>query len=241
MAITVDDYSLISGAQIDVAGVHVRQPTLGDIREIGYVQYRELLSSLLIDKDTILKILGLEDDARITDITVYDLFVSVPELQSMFIRALSFFVVEPVSFDGKSFTIDGCVVGAEQLNDIKKVIFEVSYVAQEDQKEELNFPTEAARKIWEKIQRGREASKKASKDERTELPNLISAICAMHSSYNLLNIWSLTVYQVYDQFKRMNVNHQMTVIGQRWATWGKDADGIDFTAWFQKNSNKGDK
>lgn len=68
-----------------------------------------------------------------------------------------------------------------------------------------------AAKIIEKLNKRKKAKEKSAKpDPKLELPNIISAISACHSSINILNIWDLTVYQVYDLFARMQQNTILT-------------------------------
>jgi hypothetical protein len=72
-----------------------------------------------------------------------------------------------------------------------------------------------------------------------ELPNLVAAVSAKHNSYNLFNIWGLTVYQLYDQFARIDIGVQLDIYGTRWAAWGQDA--FDTGIWFKRLNDKGEK
>lgn len=80
------------------------------------------------------------------------------------------------------------------------------------------------------------AKKKEQPSNDYTLPNIISAVCAKHSSLNLLNIWDLTILQLYDQFRRLNVITYESVEGLRWAAWGEDS--IELSAWFKDLTNK---
>ena len=113
---------------------------------------------------------------------------------------------------------------------------QLSYI-EHDSQEQHQFASEKARRIWEKCQKGKAQMRKASKqDINMELPNLIGAVAARSGGYTLLNIWDLTVYQLYDQFTRTNVNVQMDIYASRWAAWGKD--DFDVAMWFKNISKK---
>lgn len=80
---------------------------------------------------------------------------------------------------------------------------------------------------------GRAASQKQkAADERAlSLSSIISAVAARHHSLNILNIWDLTVYQLYDQFAQLNKSLQVDVSSMRWAAWGQEP--FDFSLWYK--------
>lgn len=65
-----------------------------------------------------------------------------------------------------------------------------------------------------------------------ELPNIISSISSHHNSLNIINVWDLTVYQLYDQFNRQRLGDSFNIQSMSVAAWG-DSDGkFDETVWF---------
>lgn len=46
------------------------------------------------------------------------------------------------------------------------------------------------------------ASGKSSHNKDMELPNLVTAVAVQSNSINFINIWDLTIYQFYEQFKK---------------------------------------
>lgn len=87
------------------------------------------------------------------------------------------------------------------------------------------------------MQKGRAELRKAkNQDGNIDLLNLISAVSARGCGYTLFDIWDLTVYQLYDQFARMNVNVQMDIYSSRWAAWGRD--DFDVSLWFKNLQSK---
>ena len=239
---SIDKFTLIAGDDIrwnDM--ITIRQPTLMDIRSVGYHKYQAYLSVLLIQKQNILDMMSVDDPQLRHALDLYMILGADDDIRSMFIEALSFFIREPVSFDNGSFYI-GCIPATSRILDpVKSIICEISYIKQDTPPEEPKFASKRAREIWLKTQKGKRELEKAKAknkkgDDSMELPNLISAVAAEHPGYNLTNIWNLTVYQLYDQFARINTRVQIDVYGQRWAAWGQD--DFDTTMWFKNYSRK---
>lgn len=214
----------------------VRQPTLGDIDQLGYERYHSLISTFLVGKADLLKTLGVEDGPEFDPYSVYDLMGAISELRETLLAALRFFVVEPISYNDGKFYANDHLLNKADLEDVAEAVMQLSYIKHDSQSQH-RFASEKARRIWEKCQKGKAKLRKATQqDVNMELPNLIGAVSARNCGYTLLNIWDLTVYQLYDQFTRMNVNVQMDIYATRWAAWGKD--DFDVSLWFKNISKK---
>jgi hypothetical protein len=67
--------------------------------------------------------------------------------------------------------------------------------------------TKKQREYKEMVKKAREKHKayvKAMGDDGTDMLDLVSSVASKHSSINLFNIDNLTIYQLIDQFKRLN-------------------------------------
>lgn len=236
----IDAFTLISGSDIywnDL--LTIRQPLLEDIRDVGYYQYQTYISILMVEKGRVLEALGIDEAAVRDVIDVYTLLSLDEDARRVFIDALSFFIREPVSYRNGSFYIDQIPASAKILDAVKDIIFELSYIKHEPKEEKPKFASKRAEELWYKLQKGKrefEKVKQTKADVNMELPNIISAVAAEHPGYNLTNIWGLTVYQLYDQFARINTKVQIGVYGQRWAAWGKE--DFDTSVWFKNYSRK---
>ncbi len=236
--INISELSLLSGSPIRISSTCVvRQPILREIANKGYDVYKSYLGIMMTEKETLFNGLGLPMDESIEACTIYDIIGIVPELREALIEALSFFICGDISWNGTSFLVDHSEVSADELDDAKAVIMKISYIEKDAESQHV-FSSEKARRIWEKCQKGKEALRKANKsNDDLELPNLIGALAASkNGNYNILNIWDLTVYQLYDQFARINVGVQMDIYASRWAAWGKD--DFDTSMWFKNISKK---
>lgn len=81
-------------------------------------------------------------------------------------------------------------------------------------KDEFNPANEEARKLAEQMERNRqkvEAKKKAQKanekgdDDDVDISDIISAVTAKSNSINKFNVWDLTLYQLYDEYSRLEL------------------------------------
>ena len=133
------------------------------------------------------------------------------------------------------------VINRDNYNELKDTILAFS-LPNGDSDKELKFSSESARRVYEQCEAGRKKAKRQKSDTRSaadfDLGNIISAIATEHNSLNLLNIWGLTPYQLYNQFARADRKVQLDVVSLKWAAWGSDP--FEFDSWRKSISNKGD-
>lgn len=232
----IDHYSLISGAPCRSGDFLVYPPTLGGIRDVGYDNYRGFLSLFLMSQHDIFGLYGLKADASVSSLSPIQLITIIPQLRATLLGSLSFFLRCEVCYSPSTgFFVgdDERALSLAQILEIRKVILALCNVEDSAIQESITFANERARQIYEKAQAGRARMKNKSNnnDADLELPNIIAAVSAHSPTYNLLNIWGLTVYQLYDQFSRLSGKIQLDVIGQKWAAWG--TDDFDFSLWYK--------
>ena len=157
-------------------------------------------------------------------------------------QALSFFLCEKIIYspEENEFLIFGaesvdpvCTINSRQLSELESIILQLNAVSVNTM-DAADAKNKTAAKIIEKLNKRKKSKEKSAKpDPKLELPNIISAISACHSSINILNIWDLTVYQVYDLFARMQQNTIFDVLKMSVAAWGNKDNKVDFTQWFE--------
>jgi hypothetical protein len=246
------ELDLIGGKCISIDGIGtLKPPKLSDLRQdggIGWMRYAQYLTTLTMKIDNLFEAIGLNylSAEQRSGITQFKLLTSIQQCRELLDEALSFFMLETLVYDGKSGSFAVLnqdqqligVVSEETFPRLKKVILRACFI--EDDDPYLPQPNEGKRKsdIRDKLRAGREQMKaskaKEGANKDMEISNVISAVSARHPSYNLLNIWELTVFQLYDQFKRVNTNNQLDVVATKWAAWGSDP--FDFSMWY-KNLN----
>ena len=250
-----EELILLGGASLKVSDLHVRQIQLNDLRSSdtgGIDKYHQLLSIISIGHEDILKCLRLEEkysqlsEAERALFTSYYLLTEVPSLRQCLSEALSFFISEPLQWDGRRhvFCTDGNGGGSQgQISDdnymaVRRAIM-LSNCLSVDDVESQKFKGKRGRAIYERIMAGRAAAQKQKERSGTSdsltLPSIVSAVAARHNSINLLNIWDLTIYQLYDQFAQLNKNFQVDVSSLKWAAWGTEQ--FDYSLWYKSTKD----
>lgn len=237
--VQIDRFQLLCGKDAHIRindFCEVRQPTLGEIAAVGHDRYQGYLSTFLIKKSELLKTLGAEDGPEYDSYSLWDIMLIIPELRANLLAALGFFVMGDVSLQGDAICVGDHPLSDMDLYDIAAAVAKISCIEADDESQHV-FANERTRRLWEKMQKGRAELRKAkNQDGNIDLLNLISAVSARGYGYTLFNIWDLTVYQLYDQFARMNVNVQMDIYSSRWAAWGQD--DFDVSLWFKNLQSK---
>lgn len=242
----VDYMTLIRGLPCSVNGITVYPPLLDDIAFVSYKAYEAYLSVFFLSAVDIGRIIGLEDGLLPPTTTSLQLITRVPELRAALMQSLSFFMRADVLYEedaGYSIQLEDGIhyLSLDDIRDIRSVILQFCNIQDDAEVAPVKFKNARAKEIYEKIQKKKAEKKKMSAMSKESLsmtlPNLISAVAAFSPTYNLLNIWQLTVYQLYDEFSRLSDKIQLSVFGQRWAAWG--TDNFDFSVWYRPlNSNK---
>lgn len=247
----IGTYDLISGRDIAYEGIcTLRPPTLSSISDITYSKYNDYLIILTMDLEKYLEVMQLQelferfDEETKKECTVFDFLIARPDTRELLLEALWFFIAEKLAYDVKNtrfliFNDNLKPIGyidRSNYEDVKYGIMQINYLAMKEVRPK-KYRNSKAKEIFEMISKGKkESSKNKKADENMNLPNLISSVAAHHNSYNLNNIWSLTVYQLYDQFFRLNTKVQLDVVSTRWAAWGKE--DFDFSVWYKDLNSK---
>lgn len=232
--------TMIGGMPIELnSGIKVYQPRLSAIRDIGYTTYNSYVSLFMMSTQTLLDTLGIPANPELLQMNPIRLILMLPGLSNTLIDALSFFLDNTIVQDenGELISEDGSIIQQEALYDIRSAIAKICCIESEESDEPVHGNAKAMA-IYQKIQEGRK-KKQHTKKKNThdmEIDNLISAVSARSATYNLLNIWDLTVWQLYDQFARMNINDQYDIWAQKWAAWGQD--DYDFSVWYKNSQSE---
>lgn len=231
-------WDVVSGSSIEVEGVcHIRQPRLSDIRQLGYSTFFEYVGIIVFDPNELSEKIPLVPPNS----GAFLFLVSYYDFREMLLKALPFFVEEKIEFNFDRLCFDVykgenvvAKIDNDNFADIQSAVIQTVGGEKENEKN-LKFQSKKAREIYEKCKaRKKEFERQKKKEEADDsyaLPNILSAVCAKHPSLNFTNIWSLTILQLYDQFKRLNINTYESVEGLRWAAWGKDS--VEFSAWYK--------
>ena len=163
---------------------------------------------------------------------------------------IDFFFVEEVFFDKSSNTFslfippkdkegEPVIVGVisrDNFKDVFKVVLQrcAVDVSEEDDLDSLVFKNEKARRNYMKMQKGKK-ERVAKKEilDKFDLGNIISALASKGNGINILNIWNLSIYNLYDQFDRSRHNKIDEIVARSISIWGDKNKTYDAESWFE--------
>ena len=217
-----DYFDMLSGEPCYLHGVgHLRSPLLNELRPksgIGYRAYNLYLNILSWDKEHLLKydqLMQFKGASKLNrDVfTVFDVATLLGQTRELCRVVLSFFMVEDLVWDEKRrcyLTVNPEnqqeIVGEinrDNFEEVRRLMLQFNFVGLDKDETPVVHSTDKSKELWEKAQNFlKEQAETEVKEDKPEyhLSNIISKICAIHHSYNLLNIYGLTVFQLYDSF-----------------------------------------
>ncbi len=226
----------------------ILSPTLKEISALGIHTYHYYLTVLLMDLKTCFSILGLKDEFELypeedrSKLSIFDLLLINASLCTLLTDILNFFIKEDVIYspEQKCFFIQqgneiSGRITKENYPQICDVICQRNNIKSNLSKDPSEVKSKKASEILKKLQKGR--AKKAGQtkaDENLELGNIISAVAGKSHSLNLLNIWNLTIFQLWDCFARLSNNSIYDIQSMSVAAWGNKDNYFDATAWFKR-------
>ena len=192
---------------IELKGIGTLQPiTINEISKVGFSVYNQYLSILCISSDDISEMLDLEDDRVIEpfEFIINNCLYGDESFRNQIMDAFNFFFKDEIGFYETYF----CVGDISRCKFIQKsnynffidILKQMNCVNPNVEKEKPK--NEAEKKFWKKL---KEIRAKYEKHKDTmDINDIISAVAAKHPSINLLNVGSLTIYQLIDQYRRLN-------------------------------------
>lgn len=193
--------------------------------------------------------------------SLYDLILEDDSLQQVYTEIFNFFYIEKIVFVEDAFVILKHDIGSIDPTDIapedaKGIIFwenfdetiniiqQICCINSDDAEEEdisqINFKNEKARKLYIRMKDAEKKQKLLTKKKNSEyytIPNIISKVSSKHPSINLINVWDLTIFQLFDKFNCLQVNCMYDISWTRCSVWGDKEKAFDASLWF-KNKQK---
>lgn len=191
---------------------HIRSPQLKEMwpsHGIGWAGYSLFIYVLRSNVTELSKIVADLNQGE----NIYEVVTSSDGLCKLYVGALSFFMKEEVLYhkeqkvfmtyekpnDSKDIKLIG-VINSENFDNVRAAILIMNYISPTKANVDVQFSSEKAKAIWEKAQKYLTAQGDKESDPKMAIGNIISKLCVIHPTYNLFNIYDLTVFQLYDQF-----------------------------------------
>lgn len=254
-------FDLLSPAPVNIPKAGgIISPKLKDIASIGIDTYQYYLSVLLMDLKTYFTMIGQKEqfeslpDEEKAKMNMFDLLTINRESINLLQTVLNFFIKEDVvySMEYNGFLIKNNtppegngestekyaatgIITRETYPQICDLICQRNCIKSKNEEDLSKIKSKKALEIMKKLQRGRaEKAKQNKSDKNMELGNIISAVANKSQSLNILNIWDLTVYQLWDCFSRLSNNSIYDIQSMSVAAWGNKDNYFDASSWFKR-------
>lgn len=242
-------FDLLSPAPVYISRVGgIVSPKLKDIASIGINTYQYYLTILLMDLKAYFTMLGQQEQFNLlseeqkSQLSIFDFLTSNDDSINLLQTILNFFINENVIYSNehKAFLVQKenetiGIISKEIYPQVCNIICQRNCIKSNQEEDLSKIKSKKALEIMKKLQKGRTEKAKHSKaDKNMELGNIISAVANKSQSLNILNIWELTVYQLWDCFSRLTNNSIYDIQSMSVAAWGNKDNHFDATAWFKK-------
>ena len=248
-----DYFDMLSGEPIYLRGVgHLRSPLLYELRPssgIGYRAYNFYLNILSWDKEHLLKydqLMQYRGASKLNReiLNVFDVATLLSQTRELCRGVLSFFMVEDLVWDetGRRYLAINPAntheivgeINRDNFEEVRKLMLQFNFVGLDKDDVPVSHTTDKSKELWEKTQGFlKEQAATEAKEDKPEyhLSNIISKICAIHPSYNLLNVYGLTVFQLYDSFFQLGYMRSADLSEQIFSTHG--GEKFKFEDWLK--------
>lgn len=237
------DYAdLLSPFSFYLDGIgHICSPRLKDIwnPKVTWKGYQTYLALLLMTPQTYCR----------PDVPIFDILRSDTRLQLSYAEMFTFFFEEKVLWNDtnrifftykkdktKDASIPVGMIHPDNFSEVCDVILQRCGITRRDTEADISrVKNRRAMEILKKIQEGRRnTSEPSGQDRDLELPNLITAVAVKSNSINFTNIWDLTVFQLYEQFKKEQSNVYFDIQKMTVAAYGNNKHSFKGNEWYKK-------
>ena len=202
---------LLAGMSIFIENLGILTPLkLRDIITLGELNYNELLSVLLIDKSNI-DGLNNQDINNLELLMVYS--YQNQDFREKTLKALKLFLNKEFFMNNEGFFYcDDLIINNDSFNYFQYVLKCANHIEIKKKEDEIIPGNERARKFMEKLKLSKQNIKKP---EIINLHSIISGVAWKSNNTNIINIFDLTIYQLYDAYHRLeNIdNYHYTLSG----------------------------
>lgn len=248
-----DYFDMLSGEPIYLQGVgHLRSPRLSELRPhsgIGYRAYNLYLNLLTWDKEHLLKydqFMQFRGASKLNKdvLNVFDTATLLGQTRELCRGVLSFFMVEDLIWDEKGRRYLAVnpdnqeetvgEINRDNFEEVREAMLQFNFIGLDKDETPAAYSTDKAKELWEQTQEFlKEQAKSETKEDKPEyhLSNIVSKICAIHPSYNLLNVYSLTVFQLYDSFFQIGYMRSSDLSERIFSNHG--GDNFKFENWLK--------
>ena len=140
-----------------------------------------------------------------------------------------------VSYPRQKYRIDEenpvGVIYSENYSSVIDIILSRVNIKRKKNEEEIKFKNKKAAEIFAKLHGKEKKDDKA--DKRFELANIISSLSVHSKNLNLIDIGNLTVFQLYDQYQKQQIEDYYEIMKRSVSIWGDSDNKFDILGWLK--------
>ncbi len=225
------------GKTVNIGKLQLTPLTLNEIDEVGFDNYNKYLSILCIDSDSIKEMLNLEDNSNIEPFEyLYWNCKQNDDTKELILNTLNLFLKEQVYFYNQGFFAigdisEGRLLTYENYNYFIDILRQQNCV---EKPKTIKPENDKQKDFFQQLKKMKE--KYSRHEQKQDISDIISSVCSKHPSINLFNVGNLTIYQLIDQFKRLNMIDEY-FLNVESLLHGADSKDIKLVHWSLKNNN----
>lgn len=264
----LDYGSLLSPEPIRLSIGSIRIPTLREISRLTFLKFNifqiflkmspeDYYTKLNLNKSVIWE--NMTDEEK-ESLTLYDIVTHDEDACKTYTELFNFFFVEDVIYkDGIFFVLNesnttdsnieitpenlGGIIHEDTFYTMLDILQQVCCLKNDDilEEKDVKFKNEKARILWERMQEAAKENEKKTRGKNNanlSIPNIISSVAAKSTSLNINSIWDITLFQLYDQFNRLQNNDAYSINSMRVAAWGDEKKTFDYALWYKNMFDK---
>lgn len=230
---------LMAGMPVMAGGIPIKPQTLRYVTDIGFSVFQGSVNTLMITMDDILESISDPETRMVIKASrdmykVFDMIVMSDGMREVVIESLKIVLNTQSVKDSFNNEIgmhdiiveDKYVINRDNYDEIVRIIELQNNPSGSSHSDEDDYKPadDLASSVAEKLKKSKEIVEKSkamnSEGEGLTLIDIISAVSAMSNSINKINIWDLTIYQLYDEFARLMKidNYQLQIQASMWSS-----------------------
>lgn len=236
---------------------HMKTPTLREIDKLTFQKYNIYTYHLRMTPQDYFESYHPKKqiaDDTIINMTKYDVWLADDTVRQIISDALNFFFVNKFQYmeqynafvsthtdDNGQMIADG-IINKDNFAFVINILLQRLHISQDEN--EVDDISKATNKrgisIYKKMMKARRKFKRAkAHNPNLSLPNIIASVCAWSHNVNWINVWDMTIFQIWDLYERLRSNDVYDIQRIQVAAYGDKENKFKLCEWsaniYEKN------
>lgn len=232
----IDELLLMSGQDVPYisAQLQIHQPTIKDISVVGEKKFFAGTGLLQFDKD----ILALEDNSVLEKVSNFDIIMMIiknpnPETQIMKINMMMVLAIlfpkYNINIEENAIVLKNIIdedddikfIDSSNYDELRGLLDQILCLSQGHKESKLNPQSAMAKKIADKLKRGRQKVAQSKGENSSSLLGRYVSILAVGEQKDINQLMNYTLYQLFEEYQRyttkvqFDMNIQMRMAGAK--------------------------